>query len=131
MDSSTAIAQWLDREWIRCKPWLEAALKYSDGTHTIDDVEAQIKAGRIQFWPGLNGAVVTEIQEYPQKTVLNVFLCGGDLRECLEMGDNFIEPWAKENGCTAVRQYGRKGWTRALLKHGWREVFFVMQRDFK
>ena len=116
---------------MRCKPWLEAALKYSDGTHTIDDVEAQIKAGRLQFWPGVNGAVVTEIQEYPQKTVLNVFLCGGNWRECIEMGDTFIEPWARENGCTAFRQYGRKGWLRALLKHGWRVVFYVMQRDFK
>jgi hypothetical protein len=126
-----AIQDWLDTEWMRCKGWLAKALEHGAGTHTIDDVEKMIAKRELQFWPGQKGACVTEIIYYPRKRFVNVFLCGGDWKECLKIGEDYIEPWARENGCSAVIQQGRKGWLRRLPKFGWKPLHYVMIREFE
>jgi hypothetical protein len=67
----------------KCKEWIEAALEYSGGTHTIEDVEDAIRSGRMQLWPAERACAVTEIVVYPRKTVLHVFLGGGTWTNCL------------------------------------------------
>ena len=90
------------------RPHIEAALSYSGGTHTFEDVVAGVSAGRLQFWPGPNSAVITEIQEYPQKRTLHFFLAGGNLAE-LEVMLPMISEWGREQGCTAMSLTGRRG----------------------
>jgi hypothetical protein len=113
-------------EWERCKAWIAAALPYSYGTHTIEDVEQQIAAGRLQFWPGEKCAVVTEIVDYPRLRALNFFLVGGDLAELIEKMEPAIVDWAKALGCTRVAQTGRKGWGRVLAPLGYQTTLSVM-----
>ena len=57
----------------RCRPWIEAALEYSGGTHTFEDISEGIQDGRMQLWPATRGCIVTEIVVYPRKKYLNVF----------------------------------------------------------
>lgn len=120
--------------------WIEAALTYCYGTHTIEDVERQIVEGRLQFWPGERCAVVTEIVDYPRLRALNFFLVGGDptspdglrgagLTELLEKMEPAIVEWAKELGCTRVAQTGRKGWGRVLAPLGYQTALSVMIKD--
>lgn len=116
-------------EWERCKHWIEAALPYCYGTHTIEDVERQIVEGKLQFWPGERCAVVTEIVGYPRLRALNFFLVGGDLSELLEKMEPAIVAWAKALGCTRVAQTGRKGWGRILAPLGYQTTLSVMIRD--
>lgn len=112
------------------RPYIEAALQYSGGTHTYEDVAAQISEGRLQFWPGVNSAVVTEIVEYPRKRTLHFFLAGGNLPELRAMYPGILE-WGKANGCTAATLAGRKGWVRSFLvkDEGWNESLVVMMKD--
>ncbi len=127
-------------EWGRCRAWIEAALPWCYGTHTIEDVERQIAEGRLQFWPGERCAVVTEIVEYPRLKALNFFLIGGDstspdglrgagLDELLTRMEPAIIEWAKAMGCTRVASAGRKGWERVLSPLGYEKTLSVMLKE--
>ena len=112
----------------RCRPWIEAALEYSGGTHIFEDVVSNIAQGTMQLWPAPRGCIVTEIVVYPRKKVLNIFLAGGELDQILDMNDD-ITAWAKLNGCTAGTMSGRMGWKKPLEKLGWKLQFVTFQKE--
>ncbi|MDA8788855.1 hypothetical protein N9M91_02145 [Porticoccaceae bacterium] len=116
-------------ELIRCKPWIEAALEYSGGTHNFDDVAAGVMSGQMQLWPAPEGMIVTEIVTYPRKRVLNIFLASGELNQILDFHTN-VQDWAENQGCSAFTMSGRRGWVKALKNHGWQESFTTMAKVF-
>jgi len=59
----------MDNELERCKPWIEAALEYSGGTHDFSDIVEGLRKGVLQLWPTPKGCIVTEIVVYPKKRV--------------------------------------------------------------
>lgn len=111
--------------WQFAKPFIERAIKYQD-LYTIDDVEGKIANGSFQLWVGNVSATITEIQEFPQKRIMNVLFCGGDLSEIIEMEKSFIH-FAKLNGCTRLYGGGRKAWVRKLkqLTPGWETDYLI------
>ena len=110
-----------DNELERCRPWIEAALEYSGGTHNFEDVAKGIVEGNMQLWPSPRGCIVTEIVIYPRKKVLNVFLGGGGLDQLLDMHSH-VTSWAKHYGCEALTITGRFGWKKPLKAHGWKPL---------
>ena len=105
---------------------LEAALAYSGGSHTVDDVLGMIERGEAQRWDGPNSIVVTEIDRQPHKTYLLFFLAAGRKDELLAMQEG-IFAWGREQGCDAARLVGRKGWARSFLTdHGWQDTQYVI-----
>lgn len=112
-------------EFRRLQPHIEAALEYSQGTHTADDVLEQISTGELQLWPGQNSVVVTQIITFPRKKVLHIFLAGGNQKELKEM-DPYVVQWAKDQGCTALTFTGRLGWARSEMRDIGFELTHVM-----
>ena len=112
----------------RCRPWIEAALQYSGGTHSFEDVAKGILEGNMQLWPSPRGCIVTEIVIYPRKKVLNVFLGGGELDQLLDM-HNDVTDWAKSYGCEALTITGRFGWKKPLKAHGWKPLHASFQKE--
>ena len=112
----------------RCRPWIEAALEYSGGTHSFKDVAKGILEGNMQLWPTPRGCIVTEIVVYPRKKVLNVFLGGGELDQLLDM-HNDVTAWAKSYGCKALTITGRFGWKKPLKAHGWEPLHASFQKE--
>jgi hypothetical protein len=100
-------------EWERLWPVLKPALDYAGHTHDEADLLEAIAAGALQFWPGENSAIVTEIVSYPRFGALRFFLAGGDLAELKTMEPRIIA-WARQFGCARVEIGGRRGWRRAL-----------------
>lgn len=111
-----------------CRPWIAAALEYSRGTHTVDDVVDGIKAGRLQLWPSDAGCLVTEFVEYPRKRVLNVFLGAGDMARLKDMHDSVLA-FAKANGCGAVTISGRPGWARVWKSAGFEPTHMTLEKE--
>lgn len=107
-------------EWARCRHWIEAALEYTDGTHAIEDIEAGIAAGTMQFWPGERCAAITECQEFPRKKVLCISFGGGDKNELVAMEPSW-KSWAKHLGCSELVIVGRRGWERVFEPLGWKK----------
>jgi hypothetical protein len=116
-------------ELLRCRPWIEDALEYSGGTHTFEDVARSILEGRMQLWPAPRGCAVTEIVLYPRKSVLHVFLAGGEMDQIVDMIDSAVE-WSKGQGCESMTIAGRHGWARVLGKHGYKPVMTVLEKEY-
>ena len=103
----------------RCRPWIEAALAYANGTHEYQDIVDAVATGNMQLWPAPRGCIVTEIVVYPRKKVLNIFLAGGELDQLKDMHDA-MNAWAVEQGCTGGSLTGRVGWKKVLEPMGWK-----------
>lgn len=116
-------------EWLRCRPWIEDALEYARGTHTIDDIEAGIEDGRFFFFSSEGSAVVVEFIDYPRLRVLNYFLIGGNLEQLVHRIEPAVTAWAKENGCRRVIGIGRKGLSRVFAKHGYEDGWTAIYKD--
>ena len=117
----------LFREFARCRDWIEAALEYSGGTHTFEDIVRACCEGKMQFWPAERGCGVTEVVVYPRKKVLHIFLAGGEMAQLQDMVDSVVT-FAKAHGCDAVTVAGRPGWEKVLAGDGFRPVFRVLER---
>jgi hypothetical protein len=113
---------------VRCKNWIEAALAYSGGTHSFQDIVDGVLSGAMQLWAGKSGCAVTEISVYPRKKVFHVFLAAGDMEQIIDFQDSAIQ-FAKINGCDSMTIAGRSGWKRVLDKHDWHEQFVVLERE--
>lgn len=111
----------------RCRPWIEAALEYSGGSHTFDDIVDLVRSGKAQLWPAPRGCAVTEIVVYPQKRVLHLFLAGGELDQLRDMFNDAAD-WGRAQGCEAMTLSGRVGWSRVMRPDGWRQTAVVMER---
>ena len=112
-------------EFRRLQQHIEAALEYSQGTHTAEDVLEQISTGELQLWPGQDSVVITQIITYPRKKVLHIFLAGGNQKELKGM-DPYVVQWAKDQGCTALTFTGRLGWARSEMRDIGFELTHVM-----
>tara|TARA_B100000530_G_scaffold74802_1_gene44353 strand:- start:507 stop:896 length:390 start_codon:yes stop_codon:yes gene_type:complete len=121
MEESSAINFLGTQEFERCKPYIEAALEYTGGTHDIIDIYEGLYKGTMQLWPAEKSCLVTEIINYPKMKVLNIFLGGGDLTEILSMHEDVVR-WAKDQNCTALNMTGRFGWKKPLARHGWKPM---------
>lgn len=93
--------------------YLLPALKYAD-THNLQDVADEIEAGNMMLWAGEKSAIVTEIQDFPRKKVLLVFIAGGDIKE-MEYISPHIVKFAQDMGCQRIILTGRRGWSRTFL----------------
>lgn len=102
-----------------------AALEYSQGSHSLEDVINGIESGEFQLWPGETSTIVTQIIKFPQKKVLHVFLASGNQEELKEM-DPYVVQWAKDQGCSAITFTGRVGWARSQMRELGFEVTHVM-----
>jgi len=118
----------LQSELDRCRPWIEAALEYSAGTHDFIDVCEGIYKGTMQLWPAPDGCLVSEIINYPKKRVLNIFLGGGELSQIMDMHADVIN-WAQQQECAALTMTGRFGWKKPLAEYGWTPLHASYQKE--
>jgi len=105
--------------WVRVKPYIEDALEYCQGTHTIEDIEKGISDGKYTLWVGHKSAAITEIHVFPRARFFHLFLGGGDLEEIKGMVPIW-QAFAAHNGCSRVTLCGRRGWERAFRDLGWK-----------
>ncbi len=108
------------------EPLLRKAFEASDDTVTFDGVVRDIMAKNRQLWVAGNegedicAVAVTSLQQCESGLKqASITLLGGDygnLVELLKLRSE-LEAWAKVEGCTRFRIYGRRGWARRLLDY--------------
>lgn len=118
-------------EFERCRHYLEAALAFTEGTHTIDDIREGVRARSYHFWPGKNSAAITEVCQYPRKRVFNVFLAGGNLEEITHGMEPDFCSFARFLGCTEIVMAGRFGWEKPLKPLGWHRSAIVLTKSLR
>lgn len=120
----------IDRARIeRARPFLEAALEYTQGTHTFADVVQDLDTSMAQLWDTERAAVVTQILVAPRSKSCHLFLAGGEMAE-LERILRVIEQWAKAQGCQRMTLAGRPGWTRSFLRgEGYEPAWTILSKE--
>lgn len=121
--------QWLaaaDMEMDRCWPWLKDAMEHGlpDGIvmYTLNDLKQKVFTDDAQLWSTPNGACLTCVSKYPQTTIVQIWLMGGDFEELMTKHSDAVYKWAKETiGASMIYVQGRKGWTRRLKERGFKE----------
>jgi hypothetical protein len=117
--------------WPYVAPLLKAACVRT-GLNALADIEADILSGRSLLWLAWNGqaieaAAATVLIETEIGKVCIITACGGRaMRRWLPLIFE-IENYAKAEGCSRVRIFGRKGWLRAL--EGFEEKYVIMDKE--
>ena len=111
----------------RCKKWVVDALDYAHNSHSFEQVIDIVKRGDAQFWAFSDGAIVTEIIEYPQRRTLRFWLAGGNLKTLLDVEPK-IRKWSILYRCEAVEIIGRKGWEKVLK--GYEPTAIVLVKEY-
>ena len=86
-------------------------------THDLGDIHRGLLEHRYQLWGGERAVMITEIENYPQTKICNMFLGAGNMAE-LNAIRLAVERWARINGCSRIRLYGRAGWLRHCRRYG-------------
>jgi len=93
---------------------IQRALDRAGGLYRVDDVLGEIQAGGMQFWPGQESCMVTQLMNYPGGKTIRFAIGAGDLDEIVLM-EAFIAAQAKAHqGAVKAEIIGRPGWKAAL-----------------
>lgn len=104
--------------WPFVKDMIRSAVKRTNLSHS-QDIEYDITSGEALLWliwdeTKIVGAVSTSLIETDASKVCVLTACGGEnMRQWLPLLTK-IEKYAKDEGCSCVRIFGRKGWLRVL-----------------
>jgi hypothetical protein len=117
--------------WPHVGPLLRAACRRT-GLNAFADIEVDILSGRSLLWVAWNGkaieaAAATILINSEIGKVCIITACGGnDMPRWLPLIGK-IEIYARAEGCTRVRIYGRRGWLRVL--DGFEERHVIMDKE--
>lgn len=109
---------------------ISAALAYADDSHTVDDIAALVKQGKLQYWPGSDSVIITEITDQPRFRSVHIVLAGGNLEELEAMLPAVLD-WGRKNGCSKAAFVGRRGWAKTFLtkRAGWTPKLWFFERE--
>lgn len=116
-------------EYPRVRGWLLEALQHSTNADERGLLDGFVDSSYV-LWTGTNSAAVTQNMQWDNRPVCILYLVAGDLSEILGEGQKVISTWAKANGCEAFVLFGRKGWERVLVPHGFEFSSIVMFKEF-
>jgi len=111
--------------WVRCEPWLRAAMAYDTGERSIAEIRRDWQAGAFTLYAGRRSAMLTENRRVEGIDLTHLYLIGGELgsAESLREVCQVLRPRAEDDAwrakSAAVAITGRKGWARAFRPFGY------------
>ena len=124
-----------DQVWEKVIPLIDRAIEYADGKYGAEDIYKALKNREMQLWVAftkvgaLSAFCITKITHYPrEKRGAILFASGHNVMEWLPFCKT-IQNWARENGCTSMEVYGRRGWKKLLKQYGHYEIHTVLKVD--
>lgn len=98
---------------------LQELLYEIGGTHTYEDIEALIRDGLMQSFVENDTWVVTALVQFPQATVLDIFLVVGDQKD-FDVLQQQVEAFARAQAVSFMRVYARPGFEYLIRRRNWR-----------
>jgi hypothetical protein len=124
--------------WSLVQEYLISALEYSLGEYSIGDIKKACLTRDMQLWVEIGkeveGALITKINNYPQKKVLVMMLAGGKVFadnnfKIIEESEELLTRFAKEKGCTYIQLFGRRGWIKKMNKLQYKHNRVVLTKE--
>lgn len=112
----------------RAIPHIKASMERSPCGNTLEEVLAEIYAGRARLWLGAQSAAVSQFVQTARVTAdERIWHAGGDLSDLVEVMQ-FGADAARSVGCDRLVIEGtRAGWARVLKPYGFRPVPNVLE----
>ena len=114
----------VDQHWQEVEGYVQKACKRGPLDGTPDEYKTNCERGFNQLWlvrhPNTNtcGAIVTGISS---GVLEGLIVAGDDMPEWIHLLSQ-IEDWAREQGCSKVRAYTRKGMTKRMTTYSTRGI---------
>jgi len=103
--------------WPQARQLIKTAIEHT-GLSEFQDVEYDVLSGDQLLWlvisDHIEAAVTTHLIKTAGRPVCVITACSGAQRERWLALKAKIEKYAKDEGCSCVRLYGRVGWQRVL-----------------
>ena len=109
----------LAERWKDISPHLAKSTRRAGGAYEPIDLLRGAFAGQFGIWicevgDDIQGAVVTEIKQYPRRRALEVIAAGGsDMPIWIKSLVAALDQHARATGCACITSLGRPGWLRA------------------
>lgn len=113
----------IPQAWTHAMPWIQISCEKGRSFGDSGDILSEITSGEGQLYKLVSGENFAWVVMGKIKNVAIVSAIGGR-GAMLFLGDitKFCERWGKNNGCSRVACCGRKGWSRSMSVHGWKEL---------
>ena len=135
MQVSLVAPDQMEAIWPAAAPLLERVVKQSGGRWHIEDYLKSILNKSRQLWIVYEGniiyaAILTSIEDYPQKRVLNYQAVGGfEMESWYHDVSGILHQFAKDVGCEGIETICRKGFVKKHKEHGFKETHVLMYKD--
>lgn len=127
----------LDLHWPAVAPLFERVRARRDGVMPVDEMRANVAAGRWQLWVALDGERITSalctglVREQDrtgaERKVLQFEILSGGGEEWRERAEAEFAEWGRREGCSVMRiAKGRMGWRRIFPD--WRVYAVTLER---
>jgi hypothetical protein len=113
--------------WPYARPLIKAALERTRLSN-IEDIETEVLDGRQLLWLAWSDRIEAAATTQLAAGVCTLTACSGQQRERWLPLFARIEKYAKDEGCKAMRIYGRKGWERVL--DGYHVEHVILEKAF-
>lgn len=107
---------------------MSRALREGGGTHTLQDLLDEIKAGTKQSFAYGSTWAITQVLDFPRKRVLELFMVVGVGCELAILEEQIVK-FAKEVGADFIRTQGRKGWKHRAKEMGWKHSHNIFIKE--
>lgn len=119
----------IDEMWPHVRDKIRSAVERTE-LSSFADIESDVLTGMQLVWIAWNGgeimaAATTQLVKPYDKVCVLTACSGYDRAQWLSLFDQ-IENYAKAEGCTKMRIFGRKGWERVL--DGYRVEHVVLEK---
>ena len=129
--------------WNLIEPQISRAAAYGDGELTPTDICRLALNNLAQIWATVDDneelccVTVTQIMNTENKKHLQIVSLTVVKGTVKQMQDQFhtLEDYAKQQGCSSLRAWGRKGWERKLkslksrANNPWRKLYYVYDQE--
>ena len=124
----------IDSIWKQVKPHIEAALYYTKGEISSEQIKDKLLKGEdlllLAIEDGILASIVCEIVQTATIKVCHIVTCGGVRADVwLDKWHETIVPLAKEQGCKRISLSGRKGWEKKLGKYGFKHAYTTLDQE--
>lgn len=96
---------------------LEEMLENSGGFYTYSDILDHVQSGKMQSFATENTWVVTQVNEFPRKKVVDIVFICGDYNDLPKL-ESQLEEFKDRIGADLLTATGRLGWLKKGLP-GW------------
>ncbi len=121
------------RVWGLVEPMIKDREEFLHGFLDTQDIYNFLVNGQMQLWLAVRGeridaCLVTEIVNYPQKTVCRAVFIGGKGLAGWYSLIGQIDTWARQNGCNEWESFSHDRIARLLERKGWTKKLCMMTK---